>query len=106
MIVLRRYLARERHSHGVSVDPIDHVAEVDQDICAEQPFPEIHWSPHLCQQFDEKRGPSKAEDGIHQTVDIVGNTQSGWCWGRNDDRSRMVDVKVGVCGSIDLVVGG
>lgn len=82
--------------HAVGVNAIDHVAEVDEDVCGEKALPEIHWAAHFRHQFDEKRGATKREDSVHEPVDVVNDTKAGWCRARDLDRIRIVDVEIRV----------
>ena len=54
---------------GVDEETEEHVADVDEDICAEEAFPEIPGVSHLGHEGDEEHSSTIRVDGLVETVE-------------------------------------
>ena len=90
--------------HGVAVDSVDHVSEVDEEICAKKSLPKVHGSAHFSHQLDEQGRATKREDSIHEAIDVVRDSETRWGLSRDLDRLWILDVEVGVVGFIQDVI--
>jgi len=93
---LVRNVVRILSLHAVSVQAVNHVAEVDEDVGSKKSLPEVHWAAHFRHELDEKRGATEREDSVHESVDVVNQTKTRRRTSGDLDRVGVVNVEIRV----------